>query len=105
MDIELKDITPKEIIKGFHGRLIHTEHTTIAYWEVEEGSEIPVHSHHNEQIMQVTEGRFELTVDGDTRIYEAGTVVYLPPHVPHGGKALTPCKITDIFSPVREEYR
>ena len=105
MDIELKDITQKEIIPGFHGRMIHTPKTTIAYWEVEAGAEIPEHSHFHEQIMQVTEGEFELTVDGVSRIYGPGTVVYLEPHIKHGGKALTPCKITDIFCPPREEYR
>lgn len=105
MDIELHQLPVRELIPGFHGRFVHTAYTTIAYWEVEEGAEIPEHKHKNEQIMHVTEGRFELTVDGVTRVYEAGTICYLPPFAKHGGKALTKCKITDVFSPVREEYK
>ena len=105
MDLDLfKDITPKEIIKGFHGRFVHMKGFTYAYWEVEAGAEIPIHDHVHEQLMQVLEGSFEFTVDGVTKIYTAGMVAKIPSHVPHGGKALTDCKLTDIFCPAREEY-
>lgn len=105
MDIEINKLKPVEVLPGFLGRFIHTAYTTVAYWEVSQGASIPMHQHKNEQLMQVTKGQFELTVDGVTRIYEPGMVVYLPPFTVHGGRALTPCTITDIFSPVREEYR
>ena len=39
---------------------------TLAFWEVKKGSEIPEHFHIHEQTTQVTEGEFEMTVDGDT---------------------------------------
>ncbi|TRZ42723.1 cupin domain-containing protein [Robertkochia solimangrovi] len=105
MLINLNETESRELIPGFHGKMIHTDKITIAYWEVEAGAEIPEHSHHHEQTMQVTEGTFELTVDGETRTYQKGELVYLAPHVKHGGRAITSCKITDIFCPVREEYR
>jgi len=59
----------------------------------------------NEQIMQVLEGKFEFTLDNVTAIYEPGTLVVIPPNAPHSGKALTACKLMDIFSPVRNEYK
>ena len=99
------DIKAKEIIKGFHGRFIHMENFTYAYWKVEAGSEIPIHSHIHEQMMQVIKGRFELTVDDVTKIYEPGMVAKIPSFVKHGGKAITNCKLTDIFCPVREDYK
>ncbi len=105
MDITLADIPAKELISGYHGQLIHTQNMTLAYWNVEKGAKVPEHSHMNEQIMQVLEGRFEFTLDGVARIYEPGTLIVIPPHVSHSGIALTPCKIMDIFSPVREEYK
>ena len=105
MDINLfHDIVPKEIIKGFHGRFIHMNGFTYAYWEVEAGAEIPTHNHLHEQLMQVIEGEFEFTVDGETKIFTPGMVAKIPSYVPHGGKALTACKLTDIFCPAREEY-
>ena len=105
MDIKLTDIAPKEIMPGYHGKMIHAQNMTLAFWEADEGAAVPEHSHMNEQIMQVLEGRFELTLDGATKIYEPGTLIIIPPHMPHSGVALTPCKILDVFSPAREEYK
>lgn len=85
--------------------MIHMQHMTLAYWEVEEGAEVPQHSHHNEQLMQVLEGRFEFTLNGVCAEYEPGDMVVIPPHATHSGKALTRCKLMDIFSPVREDYK
>jgi quercetin dioxygenase-like cupin family protein len=105
MFIGFNTITPKEVIKGYHGRFIHTETMTMAFWEVEEGAIIPVHHHIHEQICQVLEGKFELTVDGEPSVYEPGGVVVIPSNVPHGGVAITNCKLMDMFSPVREDYK
>ena len=105
MNLVLTDIETKEIMPGFHGKMIHGETMTLAYWEVEEGATVPEHSHKNEQIMQVLEGTFEFTVNGLTKLYKPNDLVIIPPFAPHSGKALTPCKLMDIFSPVREEYK
>ena len=105
MNFDITQIEPKEIVKGYHGRFIHMKNFTFAYWEVEAGAEIPEHYHVHEQLMQVIEGEFELSVNGQTKIYKAGMGVKIPSHVSHGGKALTDCKLTDIFSPVREDYK
>ena len=104
MNFDISNIEPKEIVKGYHGRFIHMEKFTFAYWEVEAGAEIPLHSHVHEQLMQVIEGEFELTINGKTKIYKAGMGVKIPSYIEHGGKAITNCKLTDIFSPVREDY-
>ena len=105
MEIKLKDIVPKEIMPGYHGKLVHAQNMSIAFWEVEEGATVPEHSHMNEQIMQVLEGRFEFTVDGKTKVYLPDDLVIIPANTPHGGRALTPCRLMDVFSPVREEYK
>ncbi len=103
--IDISKIEPKEIMEGFSGRFIHTKHLTLAYWDIEEGAQLPLHSHHHEQITQVAKGKFELTVDGVKRLCKEGEIVVIPSHVEHSGIALTPCEIFDIFNPVREDYR
>ena len=103
--VDISKIEPKEIIKGFKGRFIHTENTTLAFWEVEKGASIPLHSHIHEQTTQVVEGKFELTVDDETKIYENGLVAVITSNVVHGGVALSNCKLFDVFSPVREDYK
>ncbi|MEO5891503.1 MAG: cupin domain-containing protein [Ferruginibacter sp.] len=102
---EIAQIQPKEIVKGYRARFIHTENMTIAFWEVDAGAVMPLHQHLHEQTSQVLEGRFELTVAGEVNIYEPGFIAIIPSHVPHSGIALTDCKLLDIFSPVREDYK
>jgi quercetin dioxygenase-like cupin family protein len=103
--IEISSISQKEVIKGFKARFIHTQDSTLAFWEIEKGAVLPMHSHMHEQTTQVLEGQFELTVGEHTQIYENGLLVVIPSHVVHGGVAITDCKIFDIFCPVREDYK
>lgn len=105
MDFSLDTLPVREIIPGFRGKLLHGDTMSLVFWEVEAGAEVPEHSHENEQIMHVMEGRFQFTLHGTSRVYKPGDIVLIPPHEPHSGKALTPCRLMDIFSPAREEYR
>ena len=100
----LQNIKSHEVFPGFHGRFIHSEKMTLAFWEIRKGSTVPEHNHVHEQVVNVLEGEFELTVDGVSKILSSGMVVTIPPNARHSGKALTDSKILDIFSPVREDY-
>ncbi len=69
------------------------------------GVEVPLHSHANEQIMLMLDGRFEMTVHdaegGEPRTFvmAKGDCVLLPAHCPHGGRAVEDALILDMFSP------
>ena len=102
---DISNIEPKEIIKGFNGRFFHTNSFTIAFWEIEEGAILPEHSHIHEQSTQVIEGKLELLIDGVTTVLIPGMIANIPSNVIHSGKALTKCKVTDVFSPTREDYK
>ena len=99
------DIETKEIAPGFFSKLIHTETNTINFLEVKAGSSIPRHRHVHEQCSFGIEGRFELTVDDVPQVLENGMFAIIPSNVWHSGIALTDCKLIDIFTPVREDYR
>ena len=103
--LNLQNVEQKEIVKGYKARFVHSEKMTTAYWEVEAGAELPLHSHEHEQISNVTEGKFEFNLDGELRVLEPGDVVVIPSGTPHSGKAVTDCSIIDTFYPVREDYR
>jgi quercetin dioxygenase-like cupin family protein len=102
---KLEEIPEREIVPGYRARFIHSENMTLAYWDVDPGAELPEHSHPHEQIANVLEGQFELTVNGESRILEPGQVAVIPSHVSHSGKALTPCRLLDTFHPCRDDYR
>jgi quercetin dioxygenase-like cupin family protein len=101
----INTIKPKEIVSGFTARFIHTDNFTIAYVTIKAGAELPEHAHVHEQVTQVTEGELELTINGKTTVFKPGMVAVIAPNVKHSGKALTHCKVTDIFCPVREDYK
>lgn len=73
MEYKLESLEGREFFPGYKGKMIHGQHLTLAFWEVEEGAIVPEHSHINEQIMQVLEGEFELTVSGKKAVYSRAT--------------------------------
>lgn len=103
--MNLATLESKELMPGYHGKMVHGKQLTWAFWTVEEGAEVPEHHHSHEQMMHVVEGQFEFTLNGQTQVYIDGAIVPIPSNIPHSGKALTACKLMDVFSPVREEYR
>ncbi len=103
--IDLGALPSKEVISGYTGRSIHTGTLTFMYWTVEAGAAIPEHSHQHEQVAHVLKGIFELTIDEETQLLKPGIVAVIPPHIKHGGKAITTCELLDVFNPEREDYK
>ncbi len=101
----LNDMDSREMVPGFHARMVHADHMTFSVWNVEAEALLPEHSHPHEQISTVLQGTFELTVGGNTKTLQPSMVVVIPSDVPHSGRALTPCKMLDVFHPVREDFR
>lgn len=103
--MKITDIEQKEVFKGFKGRFVHMESFSIGFWEIDAGCELPLHSHIHEQTTEVIEGELEMTCGDVTKIYTPGMIATIPSNVPHKGKAITKCKLTDVFCPVREDYK
>ena len=101
----LNDLPKSEPVPGYKGRFVHTDNMTIAFWDVAKGAAVPVHSHPHEQVATVIEGEFELTVDGETQLCKPGDAAVIPGNVPHSGRAITACKLIDVFHPSRDDYR
>ncbi len=104
MKYEIDQISSKEFAPGFHGKMIHTSSMTLAYWNIEKGATLPEHHHHHEQVINLLEGRFAMNIGGKEYEFGAGDVFVINSNIPHSGKALTSCKILDVFSPAREDY-
>ena len=54
---------------------------------------------------QVLEGELELTIGGRTERLCPGALAIVPPNVTHSGRAVTECRIIEVFHPVRDDYR
>ncbi len=94
-----------ELIPGFHGQFVHTDNVTVAFWNVETGAILPEHNHIHEQVTSVLAGEFELTVAGETFRLLPGNVAIVPGNAVHSGRAVTDCRLVDVFHPARPEYR
>ncbi len=102
--VNLKELREKELVPGFKVRFVHSDNMTFAYWTIKAGSSLPGHSHLHEQVVNMIEGEFELTIDGEAKILKAEEVAVIPPHATHSGKSVTDCRIIDVFYPIREDY-
>jgi len=99
---------PREQLKSDIGRrLITGTNMMIAHVYFKKGGEVPMHSHHNEQITYVLEGalKFLLGPEQDREvIVRAGEMLTIPPHLPHSAVALEDTLDVDIFNPPREDW-
>jgi quercetin dioxygenase-like cupin family protein len=105
MQHKLGEMAAREVFPGFHGRFVHSDAMTFAWWSIDEGAEVPEHQHPHEQVVNMLEGELALTVDGREHVLHPGDVVAIPGGVRHSARALAPSRVLDVFSPVRDDYR
>ena len=101
----LAEVPPYERLPGMRGKFLHSGTMTFVYWDIDEGAALPRHAHHHEQVVNMLEGEFELVVDGTPHRLKPGDVLAIPGNAPHSGRAITRCRILDVFWPIREDYR
>lgn len=94
-----------ELAPGCRVQFVHSENMTLAYWSLEPDAAVPEHGHPHEQVVNVLAGTLELTVDGERMRLRPGDVVVVPANAVHAARALTFCRVLDVFYPVREDYR
>jgi len=102
----LASLPAKEIFGGaVRGHYAHLERMTIGEVLLQPNTTVPMHQHPHEQVTYVIEGRFRFTIGEETKELGPGMAALIPGGVMHGGTTLTACKLVDLFSPVREDYR
>ena len=103
--VKIEETRKQEIAPGCRAQFVHTENMTFAYWSLEEDAEVPAHDHIHEQVVNVLAGTLELTIDGEMQRLRPNDVVLLPPNVTHSARAVTFCRVLDVFHPVREDFK
>ncbi|MBI1312122.1 cupin domain-containing protein [bacterium] len=103
--INVSTIDPIEPVPGCRMRTPYGENLMLSYLEMDDGAEVPLHSHPHEQGGILLKGKVELQIGDETRVCQAGELFIIPPNVPHRALAVDgPATVLDIFSPVREDY-
>jgi quercetin dioxygenase-like cupin family protein len=90
--------------KRFDVRFIHTDNITVAFNEMKAGAEVPVHTHVHETIDYIQEGTLQMTIGEEMVEMSAGAVARVPSNIPHSAKAVTDCKVINVFYPAREDF-
>jgi quercetin dioxygenase-like cupin family protein len=103
--VTLSSVPVREIFPGYRARVVHSERTSQSWVEADAGAAFPEHHHPHEQVVNMLEGELEIIVGGVTHRLTPGLVVVIPPNVPHSGRAITACRLLDVFAPSREEYK
>lgn len=96
-----EDLPADNPVEGLTRRKVSGELALVAHVSLSAGCVVPVHSHPNEQIAVILEGRVRWTL-GEERIEVegvAGEVFHMPANEPHGLVALDDNMILDVFCP------
>lgn len=103
--VSAKGIEVEELGGGIKRQILGygPEIMVVRVW-FEEGSVGDVHSHRHSQSTYVESGKFEVFVDGEKRLLEAGDGFYIAPHLDHGAVCIEAGVLIDTFSPLREDF-
>lgn len=93
-----------KIWEGINGSLFHSDQLTFGHIILDEGTDLPEHSHIHEQWTHVIEGELEFDIGGEKKLLKHGMTAFIPSNIAHSGKAITRCKVIDCFLPVRQDF-
>lgn len=94
-----------QLFPGALSGIVAGEHLLLSFLEMEEGSEVPAHSHPHEQAGILLSGKLRFRIGSEECLMEAGDAFIVPPDVVHSGNVVEgPARVLDIFAPPREDY-
>lgn len=100
-----KYLNTKELVPGIVMNVVAVGGNVMqTYVTLKKGAQLPMHSHPHEQSSYVISGHMVFTVDGQEKDCPAGSGLIFRPHQPHGARVLEDSCVSDVFTPIREEY-
>ena len=87
-------------------QVIHAQNMTLARISLNAGAVVPRHSHPNEQVTVLLQGRLQFRFDnGRTVELAASEILEIPPNEAHEVVALEDSVALDLFSPPRHDWQ
>ena len=100
-----EQIPPEQMNPLVSRRVMHGAQMTIAQVLLNKGAQVPEHHHPHEQTTMLKSGKLVFRMQGKEVVVEAGTLLNIPPHVPHAVEALEDSEAIDVFSPTRDDWQ
>jgi quercetin dioxygenase-like cupin family protein len=103
--VENASIEWEQVAEGMRRKIMaYDDSLMLVRVEFEKGGVGSLHQHYHVQITNVESGKFEVEINNEKRILQAGDVFYVPPNVMHGAVCLEAGVLIDVFSPMREDF-
>ncbi len=98
-------MTAEEISDLYQRKVAAGENITVARVEVKEGAITHSHSHENEEMIVVLEGKWRFHLPSGAVTLSANQMLNIPPGVEHSSEALADTVALDICSPRRSDWQ
>jgi quercetin dioxygenase-like cupin family protein len=104
--LDWSSIPWERVREGVERKAFSGDGATLSMNRLQPGHEPRPHSHPNEQIVFILEGRIDFHIEGEVRQLGPGNLLVLPPNVEHYGVVVgdEPVLNLDVFTPKRTEY-
>jgi quercetin dioxygenase-like cupin family protein len=102
-----KNIPLEQLNPDLGRKMITGRNVMLTQIFLKKGCIVPQHSHHNEQVTYVLEGRLRFLLgegQDEEVIVSAGEVLVIPSNLPHSAEALEDTLDIDIFDPPRQDW-
>jgi len=95
----------QEVIEGISIKtLVVGEKMLLSEFHMEKGSQLPMHSHPQEQTGRLLKGRIVLTIADEKAEINPGDCWIVPSNTMHGAEVVEESVAIEVFSPVRKDY-
>jgi quercetin dioxygenase-like cupin family protein len=98
------EIPADQVNEKFVRKLAWQGGLMIAWMECKQGCVVPPHSHANEQLTFVTQGKWRFVIGGKEQVVGPDEMVYIPSNTVHSAVAIEDLVAYDIFTPPREDW-
>jgi len=80
------------------------ENLNVLHWNMQDGSQVRMHSHSQEQFGLVIKGGFEMIIGDEKKILHAGDAYIVPADISHSFIAIGQTEAIDVFSPKKDDF-
>ncbi len=103
--VEDKDVEWLDLGGGIKRKVMaYDDQMMVVKVAFEAGGIGAMHSHPHTQASYVASGKFDITIDGNTKTLKGGDVYFVPSDLVHGAVCLEAGELIDVFHPLREDF-